>query len=489
MKKIVYTPLVASLLFFSACDKEYLEVQPTDNVSAQAVFTTTTNAWAALNGIHRNMLVRQDDQSEFGEGGVKVNMDILGDDLAFASASNGWHVGTYRWNDHRNTNSNVSQYVWEFYYRMIGNANMIVNNIDAAEGPEADKQAIKGQALVYRAWAHYQLVQVYGKRYDAGIINDQLGVSIMLSNTTEGQPRATVEEVYAQVNADLDEAIQLLADYNRTYKSHFNVSVAKGLKARIALTMQDWATAAQYAAEVIEESGATLMSRPQYTEGFNNIDNPEWIWGSRQIGDQQTFFASFFAYMSANFNSTNIRTNPKLINAALYDQIPETDIRSELWDPTGASIPAPRNGTKAPYASKKFLSQSSAISVGDVPHMRLAEMYLIEAEAQARMGQDDAAAETLYTLVSNRDPEYVKSASSGQALLDEVLFQRRIELWGEGFRFLDLKRTNSRLDRTGSNHNPAYAVVMTVEPGVNDWEFLIPQGEINANPQMVQNPL
>lgn len=489
MKKIIYTPLVALLFVFSSCDSDYLEVQPTDFVSEQAVFTTTTNAWAALNGIHRNMLIRQNDQSEFGEGGVKVNMDMLGEDLAFASASNSWHRDTYRWNDHRNTNSNVSQYVWEFYYRMIGNANMIINNIDAADGPEVDKQAIKGQALVYRAWAHYQLVQVYGKRYDAGANNEQLGVPIMLVNSTEGEPRATVEEVYAQVNADLDEAMTLLEGYDRTYKSHFDVTVAKGLKARIALTMQNWEAAVQYASEVIEESGATLMSRAQYTEGFNNIDNPEWIWGSKQIGDQQTYFASFFAYMSANFNSTNIRVNPKLVNSALYDRIPATDIRSEMWDPTGESVPAPPNGTKAPYASKKFLSESSALSIGDVPHMRLAEMYLIKAEAYARMGQDDAAAEALYTLASNRDPEYVKSANTGQALVDEILFQRRIELWGEGFRFLDLKRTNSGLDRTGANHNPAYAVTMTVEAGVNDWEFLIPQGEINSNPQMVQNPL
>ncbi|QCR22776.1 RagB/SusD family nutrient uptake outer membrane protein [Pontibacter sp. SGAir0037] len=489
MRKILYTPLVAFLLIVTACDKDYLEVEPTDNVSSQSVFTTTTNAWAALNGIHRNMLVRQDDQSEFGEGGVKVNFDILGEDLAFASASNSWHLGTYRWNDHRNMNSSVSQYVWEFYYRMIGNANMIINNIDGADGPDADKNAIKGQALVYRAWSHYQLVQVYGKRYNAGAANNQLGVPIMLVNTIEGQPRATVEEVYTQVNADLDEAMALLSEYERTYKSHFNVSVVKGLKARVALTMQRWAEAAEYASEVIEESGATLMSRTQYTEGFNNIDNPEWLWGSKQIGDQQTYFASFFAYMSANFNSTNIRVNPKLINSALYNQIPETDIRSEMWDATGASIPAPPNGTKAPYATKKFLAESAAISVGDVPHMRLAEMYLVKAEAQARLGQDDAAAETLFTLVSNRDPEYVKSGNTGQDLLNEILFQRRIELWGEGFRFLDLKRTNSPLNRTGANHNTAYAVVMTVEPGQVDWEFLIPQGEMNANSKMEQNPL
>jgi len=82
------------------------------------------------------------------------------------------------------------------------------------------------------------------------------------------------------------------------------------------------------------------------------------------------------------------------------------------------------------------------------------------------------------------------STNTGQALINEILLQRRIELWGEGFRFFDLKRTNSALDRTGANHSATLTSnLMTVEAGSNQWQWLIPQDELNANPQVVQNPL
>jgi starch-binding outer membrane protein, SusD/RagB family len=161
-----------------------------------------------------------------------------------------------------------------------------------------------------------------------------------------------------------------------------------------------------------------------------------------------------------------------------------------LWDPTGQTIPAPPGGAKSPYSNKKFLAASSSSSVGDVPYMRAAEMYLIEAEAKARLGQSGPAAEVLYTLVSNRNPAYIKSSNTGQALIDEILIQRRVELWGEGFRFLDLKRTDSALDRRGTNHNESLTGgLMLVPAGDKRWQFLIPQNELNANSLVAQNPL
>jgi hypothetical protein len=92
--------------------------------------------------------------------------------------------------------------------------------------------------------------------------------------------------------------------------------------------------------------------------------------------------------------------------------------------------------------------------------------------------------------VSKRDRSYIQSTSTGQTLINEILVQRRIELWGEGFRFYDLKRLNQALDRTGSNHSAAVAVTLTVPAGDKMWEFLIPQDEINnSNGVIVQNPL
>lgn len=490
MKKILYTSLAACMLVFASCDKDYLEVQPTNAVSDEDVFASTKNLWGAVNGMHRAMFFQWGNMDQAGQGGINIHMDMLGDDVVMTATGNGWFNATYQWNMHRNSNASTVQFAYYMYYRLIQNANLILENVDTAEGSDADKKAIKGQALTYRAWAHYQLVQLFAERYNAAAKpNAQLGVPVMTTVTIEGQPRATVEEVYTQINKDLDDAIALLPT-TRNAKSHFNVNVAKGIKARVALTTQDWANAAKFAAEA--RSGFTLMNTTLYTSGFNAAaSNPEWMWASIQQDDQQTYFHSFFAFMSANFNSTNIRQNPKAINTKLYDAMNATDIRKTLWDPTGASIPVPPQGEKKPYANKKFLAKSSSLSVGDVPLMRAAEMYLIEAEAKARLGLDADAATVLHTLVSARDAAYIKPLLTGQALINEILIQRRIELWGEGFRFFDLKRQNAPLDRTGANHNASLVGnnAMNVAAGVNEWQWLIPQAEINANKAMVQNPL
>jgi len=495
MKKIFSHILLLAAFLSMSCAEDFLDQIPTDAVSEELVFTTTGNAWAAINGIHRALYIRYDSQGQPGEGGVMMYREVMADDVVLTSQGNGWHVGNSRWLVHTNENANDVRFVWRFYYRLIANANMIIANIDGAVGPAQDRNEIKGQALAYRAWAHFNLVQIFAQRFEPGGANSHLGVPIVLEPITEGGPRNTVAEVYAQVNADLDEALTLLTE-RRNAKSHFNQAVVRGVKARVALTQGNYQLAAQQANQA--RQGFPLMSTSQLYEGFNNVDNPEWMWGSRQIDDQQTFFASYFAYMSVNFNSTNIRTNPKAINSLLYAQIPDTDARKGLWDANAAN-PALRDPfidevtlssfAKFNYMNRKFIAQGNASSVGDVPYMRAAEMYLIEAEALARAGQDGAAQDVLLELASARDPGYARSANSGQALIDEIMIQRRIELWGEGFRWYDLKRLNLPLDRTGANH--VASVIdnrFTVPAGSNDWVWRIPIAELNANPDMVRNP-
>jgi len=122
--------------------------------------------------------------------------------------------------------------------------------------------------------------------------------------------------------------------------------------------------------------------------------------------------------------------------------------------------------------------------------MRSGEMYLIEAEARARQGQNAAAQTALFNLMKNRDPNYVQSTSTGQTLINEILFNRRVELWGEGFRFTDLKRMNLPLDRNGiPNHVASLVRIYTVPAGDKQWEWLFPQDEMNQNKKIEQNPL
>ena len=501
MKRIIYSSLIVAALslLMVSCSEDYLDTQPTDQVSAESAFTTTANAMQALNGIHRIMYSQWRNQGEAGEASMNINRDMLGEDLVMTSAGNGWYNNAYKWLDHRSETSNTDSYPWWMYYRIISNANMIINNIDGATGPQADKDIIKGQALTYRAWCHFNLVQLYGKRYVAGTQNTQLGVPIMLTANFDGQPRNTVEEVYTQVNADLEEAATLLAAYTRPNKSHMNLSVVQGLQARVALTMQDYPAAADFATQA--RTGYSLMTNSEYTSGFNNYTNREWMWGATVIPDQTTYFYSYFAYMSRNFSSTNIRGNPKAINRDLYNDpiFTATDVRKANFDPTGlhTSLALPSNFTKYPYTSQKYLAAGGADSRGDVVYMRAAEMLLIEAEAYARMGGHDTDAQNaLNTLRQNRETDpanYVASANTGQALIDEIMLNRRLELWGEGFRFTDLKRLNLPLTRPtgtgGGYHTTALCNLTSVPAGDVMWEWLIPKAEMDANDAMVQNPL
>jgi starch-binding outer membrane protein, SusD/RagB family len=480
-------------LFLSACEKEFLDTYPTTAVAATDALASTKNAYAALNGMHRIMYTQYDAQGQAGEGSNNIFRDLMGEDIVYplASGSTGL-IGFLRWQSHRNVNDGFLRYMYRFYYRLISNANVLINGIDATPGTEADRKIIKGQALAYRAWAHFQLVQLWGKRYDAGTKpNSQEGVPLLLTNTLEGQARTSVEEVYTQINKDLDDAIVLLAGYTRAgtaAKSNINVNVAQGFKARVALTQQNWAAAATAAAAA--RQGVALMDTTAYVAGFNTVNNPEWIWGSRQIDDHNTFFYSYFAYISANFNSTVLRTQPRAINATLWEAISASDVRKKMWDKTGATVPVPPGGARVPYQNKKFLAQSSSSSVGDVPLMRAAEMYLIEAEAKARSGDNAGAQAALFALVKVRDRKGVQSTNTGQALIDEIMFNRRIELWGEGFRFTDLKRLNLPLNRNGiPNHLTALITVRDIPAGDVQWEWLFPQDEMNANKAIVQNPL
>lgn len=485
-------------LLSTSCSEDYLEVSPTTDIASIDAFSTTTNAWAAINGIHRSLYIQYyDNQDQGGQGSNMIYVDLLGEDVVFTS-NNVWFRGTYRWVDPRNATDKIPYFNYRFYYTIISNANMIIDNVDNAEGPEADKAAIKGQALAYRAWSYYQMVRLFGERFDATSANDNPGVPLILdSSINTPQPRATVAEVYNQINADLDQAISLFeASQDRPNKSHLGLSVAQGFKARVALTQENWELAATMANAARQDY--PLMSRSEILEGFNDYNNPEWMWGSHQNAEQNTAFFSFFAYMAADFSSFSMRTNPKAINSNLYNEISETDIRKELWDPTGENMefPVPRDGNgvalgvRAPYMTRKFLTASGGeSSIGDVPYMRAAEMYLIEAEALARMGEDENSATVLFDFVSARDPEYVQSTNTGDELIEEILIHRRVELWGEGFRFYDLKRLNMPLDRTGTNHQPSIAIVMEVPAGDEQWQFLIPQDEINnSNGIVTQNP-
>lgn len=498
MKRILYSAgLLSLVLTFSSCKKDFLDQDPTGSAGDATIFATTTNAKNVINGVYRYLYSRYSDQNQPGHGGVMLQLDFMGEDIHQAAST--WYTsagsGTGGWVSQRNDASGFVSYPFRLYYRCIGNSNAIIDNIDKADGPDGDKKMLKAEALTMRAWGFFNLVQLFGKRYDAATKpNNQLGISLPLSALDIKLPRATVEEVYTQINKDLDAAITLYATATApANKSHLSIHAARAIKARVALAMQDYVTAATYAKLVIDNGGYSLMSVAQYQTGFNDISNPEWIWGAFIQPDQGDTFGSYFAQISYDGNTTYVRSRPKRINSALYNLLTSTDVRKKMWEPspTTTNFPLPLTTyVREAYMSRKFAIKAANTTLGDVPYIRLSEMYLLLAEAYAKTsGKETDAKNTLFTLAKQRDPNYVLSTNSGQALIDEILVQRRVELWAEGFRFYDLKRLNQSLDRTVVPNFVSASVggVMQVPAGDDRWQFAIPLSEIQANPNTKPN--
>jgi hypothetical protein len=495
MKKLLTA--VMAIVLFASCKKDFMNVGPTGSVDDASIFTTTGNAANVINGIYRYLYSRFDNQNTPGQGGVMLMLDFMGEDLHQAAAS--WYTpgnGTGGWVNQKNPDYSYVAYPFRLYYRCIGNSNALLDNIAGAVGPEADKNRLKAEALTMRAWSYFNLVQMYAKRYDATAVpNNQPGLSMPLKSSDIKLPRSTVEEVYAQINKDLSDAIAAFGVASAPpNKSHLSLRAAYAIWARVALTMQNWVKAAEYAKKVIDLGGFSLMSNTQYQAGFNDISNPEWIWGAYVQDDQGDTFGSYFAQISYNGNTTYIRSRPKRINSALYNMISATDVRKKMWEPSPNTTNFPLPATtfvREPYMSRKF-SIRNLPTIGDVPYIRLAEMYLILAEANARIpGKETDAQNALFTLAKNRDPNYTLSTNTGQALLDEILIQRRIEFWGEGFRFFDLKRMNLPLDRSVVPNYVAASgggLLQVPAPSASTlWQFAIPTSEIQANPNTAQN--
>lgn len=480
--------LVAGL---ASCNKDFLETSPTDAYAQDFVMSSTDNIEAALNGMHKAMVSQYFSRQNIGGiPSFQIAMDCFGEDLVFPAAGNGWwtNTGEVKWTNNRNPDSWVVYYPFTISYKMISNANMILDYVDEATGPDPQKEMLKGQALAYRAYFYFWLVQLYADRYDPATAATAPAVPLV-TTTLEStmKPIATVEKVYEQITGDLDRAILYLDPANAytayTSKCDIDRAVALGIRARVALVMGDWPKAKQCADDAIaaaQAAGRSLMSATDYTDGFNDCRNPEWMWGFTMIDDQSLYFYGYMAYMSWNFNSTNVRSAPKCINSQLYDAIPDTDVRKGLFDPTGTAWTMPSSSyQRFPYMNRKFAVKNPSSSVADANFMRLGEMYLIAAEAAAKSTGD--AAQYLYDLNVTRDPSYTKSTATGDDLLEEIYLYRRIELWGEGHRFLDLKRLNQALDRTGANHVVAVSQVMTLPADDVKWKYAIPREEIDAN--------
>ena len=333
MKKYIAILLVSLVVVFASCD---LDTAPTGSAAAGDVFATTQTAQTAVNGLARLMVSQYlGTQQLNGEGSIMhLYGDLGGNNLIMDNT--GWAVFINR-TFIDNVTSTWLWYPWAYYYRIIGDANAILDNIGRAEGQEFERQHIRAQALVYRAYAFFMLSQFYSARWMDSSNGASQGLILRLNAVTPNDmPFSTLAETYAQIYADLERAISYfsipeVARIPRQNRAQMNIDVARAVFARAALTRQDWARAAEMAAAA--RANFPLMSNDDMMAGFNRPTS-EWIWGSYGSEAQNIFFFSFGATMGFNADAAIVRGFPRMITRELFEQIPETDIRRGWWQVT-----------------------------------------------------------------------------------------------------------------------------------------------------------
>jgi len=495
MKKIIsiYILALSTLGFVTSC-ADSLDLSPTTSVAGNEMFDDTDKATVALNGIYRSMYragwsTTGNTHQCFGISAYYMMADVMGEDMVMAAQGSGWFwydciydvktayaATTWRPYD-----------LWNAYYTWIANANYLIAAKDEMEGEQADIDYIVGQAYAIRAYSYYYLAQIYARTYK-GHENDPC-VPVYTEPTnikTQGQPRSTVEAVYSRIWDDINDAITLLADISQESKSHIDYRVANGLKARICLTMEKWSDAAK--AAKIARTKYSVGGSDEITKGFNDVSKNNVMWGAEIQDDQSGQYASLFSHLDTTTGSSLYgNTAKKRLNKLLYNKLGTEDIRRDWWDPSDSNT------------QMKFKFSNAKKWAGDYVWMRMEEMILTEAEAECRLGNEDVAIGLLEDLMEERDPNYT-TAKTGTALgaltttwtdslLEEILIQRRIELWGEIGRVYDIKRLKQGFTRTEAMGWPKSALIEgtnTQNPETYAWVMTIPQAEFDGNTSLDQ---
>ncbi len=492
MKKYIAL-LAAATIVLASCEKDF-DVQDSSRLSgtqaASLVEQDPEFLASYVNGFYAWMVQfntmnrTSGGHDDFGFLGVVYNTDMMGLDIAINGS---WNWGTY------DINHDFGEYdyrrpfqFWNFFYSFIKKANEVIDFFGSEDPTNATLRGYLGQAYALRAFSYTYLIQLFqdpveGTTPTAKFRDDAPAVPIIYAtrdgfSTDEANAvagRNKLSDLKTEIERNIALALPLLEGYQRASKNEVNYQVAQGIAARYYLLTQQWDKAITAAQEA--QKGFDIMDATRLASGFDEIEDNEVLWGFNHNTETQTTYASFFSHLSNDSPGYGgVGQSVHCIDRSLYDQIPNTDYRKALFNGPDGDASASMTGAKLPYAARKFGYVESWLQ--DYIFMRNAEMILIEAEAHARLS-DGQASSVLAKLATKRDPAWV----NGNVTVDDVLLQRRIELWGEGFEYFDLRRNGLSVDRKydGTNHSAGAQFVFPAHS--SSWNFQIPLQEMQNN--------
>ncbi len=462
----------------------------------------------------------------FGQKSFDYLTSLMGNDMVMTGrfGMSLYHYLLDYWQENYTPTANR----WSEYYRHIADANKILQTIDPAE-ENPTFQSYRAVALAFRGYAYLQLTHLYQHAYYTGADNTVWGKGEkydwseapcvpLITETTEGdQPRATVKAVYTQLIADLEEAYSIFEATGQVRTgspADMDGCVVAMYLARAYMVMHDWDNAIKYS-QVVMDNFDILRTADEITQGFSSLALADVVFGCDITADNSTIYMSWFSQMdcfSAGYAGIGVW---RVAHAPLVMRMAPTDIRNE-WFVSSRNLGFDEEGnmiTSSPaiavmmntgslatyYQSLKFIGagrpnvianqSGDGWHLGDYIYLRSEEAHLTMAEALAHKG-DAKAVTVLNDFMKTRQPDYNYTFTSQAELIEEIIYQKRVEFWGEGLEYLDNRRLNIPVDRTdetwGQANNHFSGAKLYADQEDRCFAYQIPIDEIENNPMIAE---
>jgi len=462
IKKSGWLIALGAVVLLNSCKKEFLNLQPYDSVSSDVAITDIAGMRAALGGAYANL----GNVSLYGRT-IPLFGDLVADNVYISTINSNRYLDFFQVN-YTVTNANA-QGIWQSAYSTISRANNVINS-PVKDGADVDQ--LRGEALSIRALMYFELVKFFAKPYT--VDPNALGVPIILEYDPTVKPaRSTVKDVYTQIENDLTTAIGLMTQSKSS--GFFTKYAAEALLARMYEFKAEWSKALTTAQDVINNSGYSLLKLnevlPFWSNNKDRSDKKEVLFevvfdASNNLGNSSLpYFYDQTGYGDA------------LATESLYNTYSATDVRKQLII-VGSDV---RSSTDK--VVNKFPNAGSA-DKDDIKVLRMSEVYLIAAEAAYQTNNEPLALTYLNAVAKERDASFAGYSSSGDALLNDILLERRKELAFEGHRYWDLVRYNRDVVRVNLAGNYPGNVPLVI--AANNFRRIlpIPQAELDANPNI-----
>lgn len=470
--------VAACALTLTGCVEETL---PQSDMATDEIVAESTSATEGLaNGMPAYVTDVWSTSSHcyFGYPAEMIVRDMLTGDYTHVGETGYSHFISWNRNQYMGQDYMKQQFHWNYYYGFLSSVNGVIRAIDeetAAPGP----LGYLGTALAYRAMLYLDLARMYeflpndkfpdGKNSEGNtVLNLTVPIvdHLITEKEAEDNPRATREEMFAFILGDLDKAEKYIVNQTNTNNNSMpDLACVYGLKARLYMWVEQYDKAKEFARKAISAAKVAPISEARalgLTTGYNT--SSDFMWCANQNSETyavQTGIINWTSWVSnqTTFGYTGASTMLHVVmDKSMYERISDTDWRKKQWvAPAGSALEGQTpfmseldKETMPAYASVKFRPNAGDAedyltgAASAVPLMRVEEMYFIEAEAAEHVAAGTGIALLTDFMKQYRDPAY---SYAGEDAIDEIVFQKRVELWGEGHTFFDIKRLNMSVTR------------------------------------------